>query len=234
MTCLAHGTRICKRKRKKNPLRMVVKACAAMLSVGLSGCIDLYEPPTISDKLIQVEEEAFLQDLPVADVDDDYIRSLARHYNKHGASTMDLLVTYNPHSKDNTAMKATNTVGDIAEKLRVEYNVTNIKAGIMPVSSQTEPPRLLVSYDSFSAHAPRGCDGMMPGLDKRPLENDSNYKLGCSIATLKARQVARPADLLGRDAGYQTTEGRSAANIVDVYRSGAENEALDGKGASEQ
>jgi len=233
MTHSTHGTRVHKQKRK-NPFKIMAKACIAVLSIGLGGCMDLYEPPSVNDKLIQVKEEAFLQDVPVADVDEGYIRNLAHHYNRYGASTMDLLVTYDPHSKDNTAMNATNTVGDIAQELRVVYDVVNVKAGIMPVASQNEAPRLLISYDSFSAHAPQGCDGMMPGLDGRPSENDSRYKLGCSIATLKARQVARPADLLGRDAVYQTTEGRSAANIVDSHRSGAEKEALTGQSASEE
>ncbi len=233
MTRSIHGTKGRNQKRN-NPFKNMAKACVALLSIGLGGCMDLYEPPTINDKPIQVKEEAFLQDVPVDDVDDGYIRTLAHHYNRYGASTMDLLVTYDPHSRDNTAMNATDKVGDIAEALRRVYDVTNVKAGIMPIASQNEAPRLLVSYDFLSAHAPRGCDGMMPGLEGRPSENDSRYKLGCSIATLKARQVSRPADLLGRDAVYQTTEGRSAANIVAGVRSGAQNESLSGQSASEE
>jgi|GEM_PF-449312 len=233
MTRSIHNTSIERHQKHKNPFKVMAKACVALLSIGLSGCMDLYEPPSVNDKSIQVKEEAFLQDVPVADVDDTYIRTLAHHYNRYGASTMDLLVTYNPHSKDNTAMNATDKVGDIAEVLRGVYDVNNVKAGIMPIASQNEAPRLLVSYDFLSAHAPKGCDGMMPGLEGRSLEDDSKYKLGCSIDTLVARQVSRPADLLGRGSAGQTTEGRSAANIVDVYRSGVENEPLNGQTASE-
>jgi type IV pilus biogenesis protein CpaD/CtpE len=233
MTHSTNGTKVRHQKRKNSSFKNLAKACVALLSIGLGGCMDLYEPSTINEAPIQVKEEAFLQDVPLDDVDDKYIRALAYHYSRYGASTMDLLVTYDPHSKDNTAMKATNAVGDIAETLRGVYDVTDVKAGIMPVASQHEAPRLLVSYDSYSAHAPQGCDGMMPGLDGRPMEDDSRYKLGCSIATLKARQVARPADLLGSDSVYQTTEGRSASNIVDLHRSGAEKPALQGESASE-
>ncbi len=217
----------------KTLFKGMAKACVALLSIGLGGCMDLYEPSTINEKPVQVREEAFLQDVAVADLDDEYIRGLAHHYNRYGASAMDLLVTYDPHSKDNTAMMATNKVGDIAEFLRTVYDVTNVKAGIMPIASQNEAPRLLVSYDYYSAHAPQGCDGMMPGLGGRPMEDDSSYNLGCSIKTLTARQVSRPADLLGRDDVYQNTEGRSAANIVAGVRSGAPNEPLGGQTASE-
>ena len=221
------------RGKRKNPFRCLVKACVAVLSIGLSGCMDLYEPSTINENPIQVKEEAFLQDVPVVDVDEEYIRVLAHHYKRYGSSSMDILVTYDPHSKDNTAMNATNKVADIAGILRDIYDVKNVKAGIMPISSQNEAPRLLVSYDSLSAHAPRGCDGMLPGLEGRPMEDDSRYKLGCSIATFKTRQVVRPADLTGHGVDNPNTEGRSASNIVDYYRSGAQNEALGGETASE-
>ena len=219
--------------QSKRSFRKWVKAGLAILSVGLAGCMNMYEPPTINDTPIQVKEEAFLQDVLVADVDDDYVEALGRHYRKHGSSTMDLLITYDPHSKDNTAMNATSKAADIAVALREEYGVTNVNVGIMPIASQHEEPRLLVSYDSLYAQAPAGCNGMMPGMGGRPLENDPDYKLGCSIDTLIARQVAHPADLLGRGASNVTTEGRSAANIVDAYRSGAQNPSLDGEDVSE-
>ncbi|MCK5375082.1 MAG: hypothetical protein KAJ40_07345 [Alphaproteobacteria bacterium] len=219
-------------QQSKRSFRTCIKAGLAVLSVGLTGCMNMYEPPTVNDTPIQVKEEAFLQDVPVADVDDGYIEALARHYRRHGSSTMDLLITYDPHSKDNTAMNATNEAADIAVALREKYGVTNVEVGIMPIASQDEEPRLLVSYDSLYAQAPAGCDGMMPGLEGRPLENDPDYKLGCSIDTLIARQVAHPADLLGQGESNVTSEGRSAANIVDVYRSGAQNPVLGGENAS--
>ena len=218
---------------RKNPLYLLMKACFALLTLNLAGCMDLYEPSTINENPIEISEEAFLQDVALDDVDEQYIRALAHHYKRYGSSPMDLLVTYDPHSKDNTAMVATNKVADISEVLRLTYGVENVDAGIMPIASQHEAPRLLVSYDSLSAHAPKGCDGMMPGLEGRPMEDDSRYKLGCSLATLKMRQVARPADLMGQGVNSPNTEGRSATNIVDTYRSGAQLEPLDGENASE-
>lgn len=228
MTRSAH-----QKTRSKSSLSMLVKACFAALTVTLGGCMDMYEPSTVNEKPIQVKEEAFLQDVSLDDVDEEYIRALAHHYKKHGASTMDLLVTYDPHSKDSTAMMATNKIAEIKELLRDMFGVKNVNGGIMPVVSQGEEARLLVSYNSLSAHAPEGCDGMMPGINGRPMEDDSRYKLGCSIATLKTRQVARPADLMGQGVSNPNTEGRSAVNIVDYYRSGAMNEPLEGESASQ-
>ncbi|MFP4097939.1 MAG: CpaD family pilus assembly lipoprotein [Alphaproteobacteria bacterium] len=219
--------------KKMFSLKSMVKASLALFSFGLTGCgVDLYEPSIANNAPIQVREEAFLQDVAVADVDGEYIRSLARHYKKHGASAVDLLVTYDPHSKDYTAMKATGVVADIASSLRREYGIQDIHSGIMPVASQNDEPRLLVSYDSLFAQRPEGCDGMMPGLEGRPVEWAKDYKLGCTVETLIARQVAHTSDLLGEGMSSDTTDGRSSANIIEEYRSGIRNQPLEGVNAS--
>lgn len=219
-------------KNRKSPLKYMMNAGLAVLSLTLGGCMDLYEPTAMNDTRIQVKQEVFNQDVLLSDVNDDYIAYLARHYTKRGGSPMDMIVTYDPQSSKNTAMQAANKAADITSALRNDYGVTNVEAGIMPVLSQGDDARLLVSYDAYSAHAPKGCDGMMPGLSERPLEGDKNYKLGCSIDTLIARQVSRPSDLLGRGNVDRDTDGRSAANIVDTYRTGALNEPLTGESAS--
>ena len=118
---------------RKNPFNLMVKACFALLTLSMAGCMDLYEPSTVNESPIEIREEAFLQDVSLDDVDEQYIRALAHHYKRYGSSPMDLLVTYDPHSKDNTAMVATNKVADIAEILRLTYGVENVDAGIMPV-----------------------------------------------------------------------------------------------------
>lgn len=218
----------------KRPLTYIVNAGLAFLSFAVTGCSkDLYEPPVINETRVQVKEEAFLQDVAMSDVNEEFIAALARHHNKHGGSTMDLLVTYDPRSYRNTAMNATNSAANIASSLR-DYGVTDVKASVMPIKSQGDEARLLVSYDSYTAHAPKGCDYDMPGLNGSPLEVDEKYKYGCAIDTLLARQIARPGDLLGRGQQDETTDGRASTNIVELYRSGAQNEPLDGESASDE
>ncbi len=221
------------KNKRKNPLKYILNTGLAFLSLSVAGCMDLYEPPTTNENRIQVKEKAFLQDVSVSEVNDEFLGSLARHYTKHGGSPMDLIVTYDPRSYRNTAMSATNTAADIASSMR-DYGITNVKAGVMPIKSQGDEARLLVSYDAYTAHAPEGCDYDMPGINNAPLENDEKYKLGCGVDTLIARQVAKPGHLLGRGTQDDTTDGRSSANVVDLYRTGAPNESLEGETASEQ
>ena len=221
------------KNKAKRHLKFAVNAGLAFLSFAISGCSkDLYEPPTIKESSVQVKEESFIQDVAMSEVNEEFIAALARHHSKYGGSTMDLLVTYDPRSYRNTAMNATNSAADIATSLR-DYGVTDVNASVMPIKSQGDEARLLVTYDAYSARAPEDCDYEMPGMGNSPLEEDRKYKYGCTIDTLLAKQIARPGDLLGRGQQDNTTDGRTSTNIVDLYRSGAQNEPLEGEVASE-
>lgn len=222
----------CNKIKGDNPMKYILNAGMAFLSLSLVGC-NLSEPTTLNDSQIRVQEEMLMRDVALSDVDESFIGSLARHYTKHGGGAMDLIVTYDPKSYRNTAMGATNKISDIVSALR-DRGVVNVNASIMPINAQGDLPRLLIAYNSFTAHAPKGCEEMMPGMNGRPVGGGAEYKLGCSIDTLMARQVAKPQHLLGRGATGAATDGRSAANIVDLYRMGAENKELGGESATEK
>ncbi len=219
-----------KKTSGENPMKYILNAGMAFLSLSLVGC-NLYEPTKVTDKRVQVKAESFVEDVEVSRVDDAYIAAIARHYTRYGEGDMDLILTYDPRSYRNTAMQATNKVSDIAVALR-DYGVENINPNIMPIKAQGDVPRLLVSYEGYTAHAPDDCD-LMAGLDRSvELGSQRDYKLGCSIETMVARQVSRPGDLLGKEQTDMKTEGRSASNIVDVSRTGALNAPLEGETAS--
>ena len=216
----------------KNPMKSLLNIGVAFISLGaLSGC-NMYMPSMITENRVQVSEEKVTHDVLVMDIDDKFMGSLARHYTKHSGSPMNVVVTYDPKSRSNTAMQASNKASSIVGVLH-DYGVTDINASILPIKSQGSLSHLLVSYNSFNAHAPKGCDVVMPGMDGY-IESDKDYKLGCSTKTMIARQVAKPSHLLGRGATGDATSGRSATNIVDGYLSGAQNDQLEGLSASDE
>jgi pilus biogenesis lipoprotein CpaD len=141
-----------------------------------------------------------------------------------------MTVTYDPRSYRNTAMMASQEAARLSDRLR-SMGVDQINANILPVNEQGDEARLLVSYNAYTAHAPKGCTSM-PGMSDRVIEDNENYKLGCGIETMIAKQVARPKDLLGQENTDTYTEGRSTSNIIEDYRYGAKNEPLDGESAS--
>ncbi len=215
----------------KNSMKHLFKAGIAFISLTLVGC-NLHTPTAVTQQPFQIHEEVMTHDVLLADVDDAFIDGLAKHYAKHGGSTMDLILTYDPKSYRNTAMNASNNLADVAQKLR-RHGVIDVDASVMPIKSQGDSAHLLVSYTAVTASVPKECENMLSGMDGSAVEADRDYKLGCSIKSMTARQVAKPADLAGRELADHETDGRSATNIVDRYRSGAPNASLDGQSATQ-
>lgn len=194
--------------------------------------MDLYEPTNIKESVIEVREQQFSEDIMLHEVDNNYLKALARHYSRYGGSTMDMVVTYDPRSYRNTAMYAAGRASDIAGVLR-SNGVQDIKSGVMPIKAEGDHARLLVTYASVSAHAPKGCDTLLPGTsDGVSAEPDRDYALGCTIDSMLARQISKPSDLLGRGTQGATTDGRATSNVIEGYRTGVMNESLDGEQAS--
>ncbi len=216
-----------------NPMKKLLSGGAVLCSVFLVSCggIDMYQEGTLNHTRMQVESQSFSDNVSVEDVNDHYLQQLAQHYSKYGSGAMDVLVTYDARSYHNTAMKAGETASYISKTLR-QNGVSQVDVGVLPVKSQGDYSRVIFSYEGYSASAPEGCGNLLPGLDGDAVENDPDYKLGCTLDTMLARQVSRPSDLMGRGVEDATTEGRSATNIVDLYRSGAPNEPLNGERAS--
>lgn len=216
-------------KNSKNTMRAFMMCGVSFLSLSLVGC-DLYTEGSLNTQQIMVKEEMFHDDVAVADVDDAYIEALANGFYKYGDGMLDIAVTYDPHSKVNTAMEANQNVSDITSSLR-KAGIYNVKGSILPVSHQGDVSRMAVSYMSYSAKAPDDC-GQISGLSGKGLDYDPEYRFGCSVDTMIAKQVSRPRDLAGRSNTDQFTDGRASANIVDTYRLGAPNKPLDGESAT--
>lgn len=212
----------------KNMKTFLAMACMA---APLTACsTDMYAPGSLNENRVQVQEQGFSENMMLDDVNDAYIQALARHYTKHGGGGMDLTVTYDPKSYRNTAMKASQSAARLVSALR-DQGVSDVKTNILPVQEQGDDAHVLISYESYTARAPDGCTSM-PGLDNSVVEYSKDYKLGCGVEMMMAKQVARPRDLMGQENTNTTSEGRSASNIVEVYRYGSQNESLDGESAS--
>lgn len=206
----------------------------SVLALTLSGCggISLHEPDTISDNKIKLQEGVYHKEMKVEEVSEDYLAQIARHYAKYGASNMDVIVTYDPKSYRNTAMKASEQASVFATYLR-DNGVGEMNPRILPVNKQGDESSFIVSYEYMTAHKPDDCK-IMPGLENSDVSQNRDYELGCSTKMYIAKQVARPKDLMGRENPNTTSEGRSAANIVEGYRYGGPNEPLDGLRASDE
>ena len=171
--------------------------------------------------------------LPTASANEAALADVVAHYRSSGDGPVELTVTYDPKSKTNTAMKAADEAARIATYLRRKGTSTDISSDILPVANSGDLSESIITYNSITAHAPQGCTSM-GGLDGTPTGADEGYKYGCTIETQLSRQIASPKDLKGRE-GLSTdeTDGRRLSNILEGYRTGTQNEPLQGESASE-
>lgn len=180
----------------------------------LAGCFPQNTPSMVNTSRAELVSEGLVDQVPLKHVNDGYLSMLASQYGRYGEGPVDLTMMYDPASKTNTAMRAVNELGGITEKLR-RKGIHNVRTATLPMNGQAEM-MLMVSYDTVSAQGPSNC-GTMQGLEDGRTDRDlGNYRFGCSVEQMLARQVSRPADLRGRgtaDAG----DGRRAANVSEAY-----------------
>lgn len=205
----------------------------ALLAVSLASGCSMHEETKLTQNRVQVKQEHFTEEIPTRLLDQTVLAGLAARYERHGDGPVQISVTYDPGSRTNTAMKAGDEAGRIARTLKAEGLRADIRPEILPVRDQGEDSMTLISYASYDALAPKDCETLLAGYNPgTKVEAEEAYKLGCTIDTLFARQLARPKDLMGQGQDSRTSEGRRAANIGDFYRSGQPNEPLKGQSAS--
>ena len=182
--------------------------------VGLTACGRQSTPSMMNTSRVQVVPETYLWQQPVAQVNESYLHLVANDFERYGASTIQMSLGYNPADKTYGAMQAFNDLTKFKDRLN-KLGVHNISAET--VKSEGATPTLMISYDTVSAMGPAGCRNM-PGFDDGLTTAEiGNYKFGCSTEAMLAKQIYRPADLLGKDAS-DPGDGRRSAYNVEYYR----------------
>ncbi len=203
----------------------LIAACFAV-----QGCItsEMNSPTIVSEHRVQVREEQYFQELDIAAANNVALANIAHRYARQGSGGLVINVTYGGKYGTQSAMWANNQASRIAAALK-RNGVHDVRRNILPIKGEPSS-RLLVTYRSYDALAPQDC-GVMPGFHGSVLEHDPDYKLGCSLESVYAMQIARPKDLAGQDdMGYG--DGRRAANVAEYYRTGAPSGELGGESAS--
>ena len=195
-----------------------------ILAIGFLSACTQSTPSMMNVSKIELAHETIVEQIPLSDVTDSNMSVLASHYHKNGKGPVDLTMTYDPKSKTFTAMKAIHALKK-AEGVLKRKGLNNISAQTLAVPDGK--PSLMVSYDIARAQAPSDC-GHMPGLQS----NDTTrfideYKFGCGVETMVAKQVAHPSDLEGTSE-MGSRPARRDAVVLDGYSSGAPREPLDG------
>jgi type IV pilus biogenesis protein CpaD/CtpE len=200
------------------------------LVLAISAC-EMYSESVVSDRRLQVREENVNEQIPTRRANSEYVAKVADDYGQSGNGPLEMTITYDPQSKTNTAMHANDEAVRLSQAFR-KQGVKEVLTSILPVREQGPESMVVISYASYQATAPANC-GRMTGFDGPILEHDPDYKLGCTVETVFARQIANPTHLLGESKAPAYSEGRAAANLIDPQRAGALNKPLKGEKASD-
>ncbi len=199
----------------------------------LSACDSIiYNIPTeVSTDRVEVQRENVDLEFDTAALSGPVLQNMAKDYRNRGESGMLVSVTYDPHSSVNTARHASDTASRIAAALN-RQGVRNLQVETLPVVDSGDGSRTIVSYAGLKAVPPSSCSNTLDMDMVHDLKRLEEMRLGCTIETHTARQVARPADLLGNDV-MENSQGRYSANALEPYMSGQPNRALSGQNASD-
>lgn len=201
------------------------------LTLTVLGACDMYRETYVTPNRIQIEQSVFNEARALEQVNDGYLDSVAEEYNRTGTGPVTVSVSYDPFAKANNATKARVEAEKIAHELGTR-GVGGVNAVILPVSGSGAVSDVSLSFVTYNALPPKDCT-LMDGIETRRAESDPNYKLGCSVDAMLVQQVARPKDLAGRAGDDTTSDGRRAANMVEIYRGGIGNKPLEGESASD-
>jgi type IV pilus biogenesis protein CpaD/CtpE len=180
---------------------------------------------------LRVVDESIIDQMYLSDVNDTTLNNLADYYLNNSTGTLDLTATYDPASKYFGSKSAQHELGHIVEDLN-KKGVTNIASSVMAVPGNK--PMLIITYESAVVLPPSDC-GETPGLkDYQTGRFIGDYKFGCGVETMFAKQISDPNDLYGTDGLGGQSSARRAAIVVEGHASATPNQPLEGVETNER
>ncbi|MCB1557402.1 MAG: hypothetical protein KDJ50_00595 [Alphaproteobacteria bacterium] len=203
----------------KVSIYMVGALVMATSSIGLlSGC-SVESNSWMNESRLEIHEDQFTDSFETAKMDDATLRAVSVYYHRYGNGPLVASVSYDPKSSKNNAGLARHEAQRIEAKLR-QAGVNDIQISTTAAPGTGDVSTTVVTFPAITAQAPTGCK-MMPGYYKpADISSDADtdepdYRYGCTVESLIARQVTRPSDLLGKP-GYETdADGQRQTNVLD-------------------
>lgn len=199
-------------------IKRVGNTTLALAVIVLAGCsTDI--PTNMTEHKVRVHTEPYVVETKAGNLDQEGIYALAQDFASFGSGKPEITVAYDPYSKTNTPMTARKELARVVKAFSTA-GVKDVDAALLPVNDIGDEAFVQVAYSRSYAEAPKDCK-FMPGLyDGTEPSAVKDYKFGCSVDSLVAKQIARPRDLLGNEGYAGAKDGMRNANIVWPYKSG--------------
>lgn len=189
-----------------------IRTFSLLVAVSLLGACNMNSPTWVSTDRVEVHNDQFTDTFETAKMNEGLIRAVGVYYYRYGNGPLNLMVGYDPKSKTNTQAKASSEASRITAELR-KNGVKDINTQTVPLDGTGDRSLTTVTFPALVAKAPSRC-GTMPGYNSEMVTGDNadgpppGYQLGCTVETLMAKQISRPADLLGRPGFETNSDGR--------------------------
>ncbi len=191
----------------------------AATALTLSACMNephMMESSALSPDKLRLIEGRHVVKKPISMMNETDIAQAAALHNRAGAGPVYVVIAYDDRGKGVDRRVAETQRGIVTSLQQDGVPARDIVTSSIPL--ETSEPVALIAFDTLQAAAPAGCTAT-PSLDGPPLRpEDFDYKVGCGVQDLFARQIANPKDLEGKAGLGGHNDGSRAANIVDAYR----------------
>lgn len=204
-------------------------AVTGLMILGLLTACTMKEPTKFTSNKMRVGEDHQITSLETASVNEGTLSALADHYKRYGDGPLMVTVSYGDGADGYTAMTASDKAAALVADLR-KKGIRDVRTSITS-SGFGNNSLTKFEYSYLYAAAPEGCDDIR-NINDESAEAYMGYQMGCETYSAMAKQIVRPEDLLGRDA-LDTPSGRRLSNQTEGYKSGVQNEPLEGVGVSD-
>ncbi len=184
---------------------------------GLTGC-SVESKSWVNENRVEIHDDQFTDTFETQKLDDATLRAIAVYHDRYGNGPLMASISYDPKSSRNSLSKAKGEAARIEKELR-RNGVADVRISTTAAPGIGGVSNTVVTFEALTAQAPTGC-GMMPGYYKpEDIQSEANedpqYRYGCTIETLIARQVTRPSDMLGKP-GFETdADGHRQTNVME-------------------
>ena len=214
---------------------VTVLGCVALLS-GLSAC-SVESESWVNSNRLEIHNDQFTDTVPTEHMNEGLYHAIGEYYYRFGNGKLTALVSYDPNSKVNTKAKAEKAADKLRDGL-AENGVRDAEVSIVASPATGDVSTTLITFPAITAMAPQDC-GTMPGY-QQPNDIQSNpsakpdYRFGCTVETLLARQVSRPSDLLGKQGFNNNSDARRQERVLSTrgYYGDKPNAPLQGESAT--
>ncbi|MES2729108.1 MAG: CpaD family pilus assembly lipoprotein [Pseudomonadota bacterium] len=182
---------------------------------GLTACGASFEMPTVmSERRAELATSTHNQSYAESQITDGFLQQMAQYYARYGAGVVGATVTYDPSVSD-SPRDANRLAARISNTLKAN-GVAEVMTETLPIPNSGREMHALLKFGTITAKGPRDC-GQMPAYTGTggATTNNETYKYGCTVETLMAQQVMRPADLAGRAPTAASDGARQTAVIND-------------------